>query len=86
VKARIDEVIKALGREDRAMDLAMLREYLPLLIPLVILQFALGITALIHVLRHPAYRFGNKVMWVIIVVFIQIIGPIIYFTLGRGED
>ena len=34
---------------------------LPLLLPLIILQFILAITALVHVLRHPNYRFGNKV-------------------------
>jgi len=42
------------------MDSAMLKEYLPFLIPLVIAQYALAITALVHVLRHPRYRFGIK--------------------------
>lgn len=60
--------------------------YLPFLIPLAIAQFALAITALIHVLRHPRYRFGNKVMWVLVVLFIQFIGPALYFALGRGEE
>ncbi|MCI1913603.1 MAG: PLDc N-terminal domain-containing protein [Schleiferilactobacillus harbinensis] len=64
----------------------ILMKYLPLFIPLIILELALMVTALIHVLRHPHYRFGNKVMWIIIVVFIQIIGPIVYFVFGRGED
>ncbi|MFT8842365.1 MAG: PLDc N-terminal domain-containing protein, partial [Schleiferilactobacillus harbinensis] len=41
---------------------------------------------LIHVLRHPHYRFGNKVLWIIIVVVFQIIGPIVYFAFGRGDD
>ncbi len=68
------------------MDLTMLKEYFPFLIPLVILQLVLSITALIHVLRHPRYRFGNKVMWVLVVLFIQFIGPALYFTLGRGEE
>ena len=68
------------------MDFAMLKEYLPFLIPLVIAQLALGITALVHVLRHPHYRFGNKVMWALIVLFVQIIGPVVYFAFGRGEE
>lgn len=68
------------------MDLAMLKEYLPFLIPLVIAQLALGITALVHVLRHSHYRFGNKVMWAIIVMLVQIIGPVAYFAFGRGEE
>ncbi len=68
------------------MDLDMLKEYLPFLIPLVIAQLALGITALVHVLRHPHYRFGNKVMWAFIVILVQTIGPVVYFVFGRGEE
>lgn len=64
----------------------MLREYLPFLIPLIIAQLALGITALVHVLKHPHYRFGNKMMWVFIVLLVNIIGPVVYFVFGRGED
>jgi len=73
-------------KEECIMDLAILKEYLPFLIPLVIIQFLLGIAALIHVLRHPHYRFGNKVMWVLVVMLIQFIGPALYFGLGRGEE
>ncbi|WP_455715778.1 PLDc N-terminal domain-containing protein [Anaerosporobacter sp.] len=61
-------------------------EYLPVLLPLIIVEFVLMITALVHVLRHNTYRFGNKVMWAIIVVFIQIIGPVVYFVFGRGDE
>jgi len=64
----------------------ILREYLPFLLPLIIAQFALGITALVHVLKHPRYRFGNKPIWVLIVLFVNIIGPVVYFVFGRGED
>jgi hypothetical protein len=68
------------------MGLDMLKEYLPFLIPLVIAELVLGITALVHVLRHPHYRFGNKVMWAFIVMLVQIIGPVVYFAFGRGEE
>jgi hypothetical protein len=61
-------------------------EYLPFLIPIIIIELALALTALVHVLRHPNYRFGNKVIWIIIVLCIQIVGPIIYFVFGRGEE
>ncbi len=59
---------------------------LPILLPVIILQFMLAIIALIHVLKHPNYRFGNKIMWILVVLFIQIIGPICYFAFGRGEE
>lgn len=61
-------------------------QYLPILLPIIIIQYTLAIVALIHVLRHPHYRFGNKVLWIILVLFVQLIGPILYFTVGRGEE
>jgi heme/copper-type cytochrome/quinol oxidase subunit 4 len=60
-------------------------EYLPFLIPIVVIELALTITALVHVLTHKIYRFGNRTLWVIL-CFIQIIGPIVYFVFGRGEE
>ena len=61
-------------------------EYLPFLIPVVIIELGLMITALVHVLRHKNYRFGNRVVWIVVVVIFQILGPILYFTIGRGEE
>lgn len=61
-------------------------EYLPFLVPILIIELALALIALVHVLKHPKYHFGNKVMWILIVVFIQILGPIVYFIFGKGEE
>ncbi len=61
-------------------------EYLPFFIPLILIELSLALTALIHVLRHPHYKFGNRPVWIVIVLFIQIIGPVIYFVFGRGEE
>lgn len=61
-------------------------EYLPFILPIFILELILMLTALIHLLRHPNYKFGNKILWIIIVCAFQIVGPIIYFALGKGED
>jgi hypothetical protein len=61
-------------------------EYLPFLIPVVIAELALAVTALVHVLKHPHYRFGNQVAWILVVLLIQIIGPVLYFVAGRGEE
>ncbi|MDR1238384.1 MAG: PLD nuclease N-terminal domain-containing protein [Propionibacteriaceae bacterium] len=54
--------------------------------PLVIAQLILAIVALIHVLKHPHYRFGNKPMWILIVLLFQTVGPIVYFIFGRDEE
>lgn len=64
----------------------ILIQYLPVLLPVIIVELALAITALVHVLRHPHYKFGNKLMWIFAVVLIQFAGPIIYFLFGRGEE
>lgn len=61
-------------------------EYLPFLIPILIIELALAITALVHVLKHPNYRFGNKALWIPVVLLLQIIGPIVYFVFGRGDE
>ena len=68
------------------LQLEQIKQFLPFLIPIVLLEWALAITALVHVLRHPNYKFGNRVMWAIIVLFVQLIGPIVYFVFGRGEE
>jgi hypothetical protein len=60
-------------------------QFLPFLIPIVIIELALTITALVHILTHKKYRVGNRVLWVVL-SFVQIIGPILYFVIGRSDD
>ena len=59
---------------------------LPLLIPVLIMDIALAAVAVVHILRHPYYRFGNKIMWLVIAVVLLLFGPIIYFIFGKGES
>jgi hypothetical protein len=59
---------------------------LPILIPLAILQLGLMIAALIHIFRHPTYKIGNRIIWVIVVIAINTIGPVLYFVLGRDDE
>lgn len=63
-----------------------IREYLPILIPIVVLEIGLMIYALIHILKHNKFKFGNKVMWIVVVVLIQIIGPIFYLMIGKDNE
>ena len=67
-------------------DLATLKEFLPFLIPLLIVQFlVLGYT-IYHILTHDHYKRGNRIIWMIVaVVGMQFIGPILYFILGKEE-
>lgn len=63
-----------------------LTPYLPYLIPVVLIELVLMVVALRHVLTHKTYRFGTRILWIFIVVLLQIIGPVLYFTIGRGEE
>ena len=64
----------------------LIREYLPILIPIVVLEVGLMVYALRHLLKHNKYKFGNKIMWIVIVVLIQIIGPVLYLTIGTDSE
>ena len=63
-----------------------LTDYWPFFVPLIIAELALAVSALIHVLRNPRYRFGSKTVWILVVLAVQIIGPVVYFIIGRGEE
>ena len=63
-----------------------LMQYLPFLIPIALIQLGLLAAALVHILRHTTYKAGNRVLWIIIVVVFNIIGPILYFVIGKGDD
>ena len=55
-------------------------------IPIIIFEIILSVVALIHVLRSKTYRFGNRTMWILIVIFVQIFGPLVYFLFGRENQ
>jgi CDP-diglyceride synthetase len=57
-----------------------------LLIPLIILELGLMIWALLDVIKRERVKGGNKVVWILIIVLVNIIGPIIYLLVGREED
>ncbi|MGX7351108.1 hypothetical protein RU97_GL000178 [Enterococcus canis] len=67
------------------MSTQMFIEYLPFFIPLILLEVGLMIAAVIHVWKHPQYRFGNRPFWLVVVIVFQLIGPLLYFVVGRGE-
>ena len=59
-------------------------ELLPFLIPLAIIQLILLVVALVDLSRRPATR-GPKWMWAVIIIFVNLIGPIAYFAVGRED-
>ncbi len=64
-----------------------IKEYLPFLIPLVILQFSLLGYTLHHILTHKTYKRWDRRVWLIItLVLMNFVGPILYFLFGKEED
>ena len=57
---------------------------LPLLLPLIVLQLGLLIWALVDLTRPERHvRGDNKVVWAVIIIFISLVGPLLYFIVGR---
>ena len=57
---------------------------LPLLIPIFLIQLVLIVFALADLLRRDNIR-GPKWVWVLVILFVNMIGPIIYLLVGRDE-
>lgn len=63
------------------------KEFLPFLIPLVIIELILLVYVIRHILTHKNYKHGNRLMWMIIVIVgMNFIGLILYLALGKEES
>ena len=61
-------------------------EMMPLIIPLVIVQFVLLAVTIVHILKHDTYKRGNRIIWMIVaIVGMEFIGPILYFVFGKED-
>lgn len=61
------------------------QQLIPFLIPIVLLQLALIVAALLD-LRQRARTKGPKWVWVLVILFVNLIGPILYFVIGREDE
>ncbi len=59
--------------------------YLPYLVPVILLELVLLIVAVVDLARREKTRYLPKWAWALIVIFIQIFGPIVYLIIGREE-
>jgi hypothetical protein len=61
-------------------------QIIALVAPIIIIQLGLMIAALIDLERDERrVRGGSKLVWAVVIVFINILGPILYFVAGREE-
>ena len=66
--------------------MAEIMEFIPFLIPLAIAEFALFGYTLWHILTHKTYKRGNRALWLVLtIVFMNFVGPILYFLLGQED-
>jgi len=57
---------------------------LSLIITVAIVIFVIPLIALIDILRSD-FEGNNKLIWVLVVLFLWIIGAVIYFIMGRNQ-
>ena len=63
-----------------------IKDILPWLIPLVIIELTLMVVALVDLAKRKQVRGDSKVVWALLIIFVNIIGPIVYLIGGRGEE
>jgi len=62
-----------------------LRSYIPLLIPLLIIEIGLLVIALVDLIRREKVKHLPKWVWAVIIIIVNFIGPIAYLIVGREE-
>ena len=66
-------------------ELNELNQYLPLIIPILVVQIALVVIALLDLSQRKS-TWGPKWVWVIVILFVNLLGPLIYFLVGREKS
>jgi len=62
-------------------------QVIALLVPIVLIQLGLLVAALYDLAKDDRrVRGGSKIVWVLIIVFVNLIGPILYFVAGREDS
>jgi hypothetical protein len=62
-------------------------ELLPILLPLIAVQVVLIVVALRDLMRpERRVRGDSKLVWGLVIVFLELLGPILYFTVGRTNE
>ncbi|MFE0508202.1 PLD nuclease N-terminal domain-containing protein [Peribacillus butanolivorans] len=59
--------------------------FLPIILPVIAIEFILVLIALIDLYRHRKTR-KNVLLWTLIIIFVNTLGPILYFVIGRKDS
>ncbi len=55
-------------------------------IPLVVLNLAMVIWCVVDLTKRKNFKHFDKKIWLIVILFIQLFGPLAYLLTGRGDD
>ncbi|MDQ0155068.1 PLD nuclease N-terminal domain-containing protein [Robertmurraya andreesenii] len=56
-----------------------------ILLPILVIQLILLVVAIIDLIRIEKTN-GPKWLWVLLILFVNIIGPVLYFVIGRRNQ
>ena len=59
--------------------------FLPIVLPIIAVGALLVFIALIDLYRHRKTR-KNVLVWTLIIIFVNVLGPILYFVIGRKDS
>jgi hypothetical protein len=62
--------------------------FLLVILAVAVAAFVFWVWALVDVIKTPddgRFRAGNQLVWVLVIVFTQLIGALIYLLVGRPE-
>ena len=63
----------------------LLIKLLPVLIPIFLIELGLMIYCIVDLVKREKTN-GPKWVWVLVIVLVNIIGPVIYLIVGRKDD
>ena len=58
---------------------------LPFLIPLMVIELALMVIALVDLFKRENMKSNTRLVWVFVIILISIFGPIAYLLFGRKD-
>ncbi|HNQ67292.1 MAG TPA: PLD nuclease N-terminal domain-containing protein [Bacteroidales bacterium] len=56
------------------------------IMPVVLLNVILIIWCISDIAKRNKVKLFDKKIWILVIIFIQFIGPVTYLILGRGDD
>ncbi len=63
----------------------VINEYILLIIPLVLLELSLKVFSIVKLLKEGPANL-SKGLWLLIIILVNLFGPILFLTVGRRRD